>query len=201
MINTIRGMVIDVDRRRPMLGQKMGGMSGPALKPLALRMVYEVYREVSIPIIGMGGIASLRDALEFFMAGAAAVQVGTALVCQAEPSIHHSFSPVATSYELTWKEPSAPRRIEPLWMEPLWMEPLWMEPLWIPPLGNLPLPDFHTADVPVQRLVKVPDSHLVVVGEHHLTVRQVVHAGLDFRHIEQVLIEDRAEFLSQFRRL
>ena len=85
MINTIRGMVIDVNRRRPMLGQKMGGMSGPALKPLAVRMVYEVYREVSIPIIGMGGIGSLRDALEFFMAGASAVQVGTANY--AEPGI------------------------------------------------------------------------------------------------------------------
>ena len=85
MINTIRGMVIDVDRRRPMLGQKMGGMSGPALKPLAVRMVYEVFQQVSIPIIGMGGIGSLRDALEFFMAGAAAVQVGTANY--AEPGI------------------------------------------------------------------------------------------------------------------
>lgn len=85
MINTIRGMVIDVDRRRPMLGQKMGGMSGPALKPLAVRMVYEVFREVPVPIIGMGGIGSLRDALEFFMAGASAVQVGTANY--AEPGI------------------------------------------------------------------------------------------------------------------
>ncbi len=85
MINTIRGMVIDVDRRRPMLGQTMGGMSGPALKPLAVRMVYEVFREVSIPIIGMGGIGCLRDVLEFFMAGAAAVQVGTANY--AEPGI------------------------------------------------------------------------------------------------------------------
>ena len=80
MINTI-----DVDRRRPMLGQKMGGMSGPALKPLAVRMVYEVYQQVSIPIIGMGGISCLRDALEFFMAGSAAVQVGTANY--AEPGI------------------------------------------------------------------------------------------------------------------
>ncbi len=85
MINTIRGMVIDVDRRRPMLGQKMGGMSGPALKPLAVRMLYEVYQQVSIPIIGMGGIGSLRDSLEFFMAGASAVQVGTANY--AEPGI------------------------------------------------------------------------------------------------------------------
>ena len=85
MINTIRGMVIDVDRQQPMLGQKMGGMSGPALKPLAVRMVYEVYQQVSIPIIGMGGIGSLRDVLEFFMAGASAVQVGTANY--AEPGI------------------------------------------------------------------------------------------------------------------
>jgi dihydroorotate dehydrogenase (NAD+) catalytic subunit len=85
MINTIRGMVIDVDRQRPMLGQKMGGMSGPALKPLAVRMLYEVYQQVNIPIIGMGGIGSLRDVLEFFMAGASAVQVGTANY--AEPGI------------------------------------------------------------------------------------------------------------------
>jgi len=85
MINTIRGMVIDVDRRRPMLGQKMGGMSGPAIKPLAVRMVYEVAQQVKIPIIGMGGISCLRDALEFLMAGASAVQVGTANY--AEPGI------------------------------------------------------------------------------------------------------------------
>jgi dihydroorotate dehydrogenase (NAD+) catalytic subunit len=85
MINTLRGMVIDVDRRQPMLGQAMGGMSGPAIKPLAVRMVYEVYREVGIPIIGMGGISSLRDVLEFLMAGSAAVQVGTANY--AEPGI------------------------------------------------------------------------------------------------------------------
>ncbi len=85
MINTIRGMVIDVDRQRPMLGQKMGGMSGPAIKPLGIRMVYEVYQQVSIPIIGMGGISSLRDVLEYMMAGSAAVQVGTANY--AEPAI------------------------------------------------------------------------------------------------------------------
>ena len=85
MINTIRGMVIDVDRRKPMLGQKMGGMSGPAIKPLAVRMVYEVYQQVKIPIIGMGGLSCLRDALEFLMADSAAVQVGTANY--AEPGI------------------------------------------------------------------------------------------------------------------
>lgn len=85
MINTIRGMVIDVVKQRPMLGQKMGGMSGPAIKPLAVRMVYEVAQQVKIPIIGMGGISSLRDVLEFLMAGASAVQVGTANY--AEPGI------------------------------------------------------------------------------------------------------------------
>jgi dihydroorotate dehydrogenase (NAD+) catalytic subunit len=85
MINTIRGMVIDVDRQRPMLGQKMGGMSGPAIKPLGVRMVYEVFQQVNIPIIGMGGIGSLRDVLEYLMAGASAVQVGTANY--AEPGI------------------------------------------------------------------------------------------------------------------
>ena len=85
MINTIRGMVIDVDRQRPMLGQTMGGLSGPALRPLAVRMVYEVYQQVKIPIIGMGGIGSLRDVLEFMLAGSAAVQVGTANY--AEPGI------------------------------------------------------------------------------------------------------------------
>ena len=85
MINTLRGMVIDVDRRIPMLGQKMGGMSGPAIKPLAVRMVYEVYQQVNIPIIGMGGISCLRDVLEFLMAGSSAVQVGTANY--AEPGI------------------------------------------------------------------------------------------------------------------
>jgi dihydroorotate dehydrogenase (NAD+) catalytic subunit len=85
MINTLRGMVIDVDRRIPILGQKMGGMSGPAIKPLAVRMVYEVYQQVNIPIIGMGGISCLRDVLEFLMAGSSAVQVGTANY--AEPGI------------------------------------------------------------------------------------------------------------------
>ncbi len=85
MINTIRGMVIDVERHTPMLGQKMGGLSGPAIKPLGVRMVYEAFQQVGIPIIGMGGIACLRDVLEYMMAGSAAVQVGTANY--AEPGI------------------------------------------------------------------------------------------------------------------
>jgi dihydroorotate dehydrogenase (NAD+) catalytic subunit len=78
MINTLVGMAIDIDHRRPVLGNRTGGLSGPAVKPVALRMVYEVCGAVSIPVIGIGGIATWRDAVEFLMAGATAVQVGTA---------------------------------------------------------------------------------------------------------------------------
>jgi dihydroorotate dehydrogenase (NAD+) catalytic subunit len=78
MINTFVGMAIDIERRRPVLGNRTGGLSGPAVKPVALRMVYEASAAVSIPVIGIGGIATWRDAVEFLMAGAAAVQVGTA---------------------------------------------------------------------------------------------------------------------------
>jgi dihydroorotate dehydrogenase (NAD+) catalytic subunit len=79
LINTLKGMAIDIKTRRPVLGNITGGLSGPAIKPVALRMVYEVAGALSeIPIIGSGGITSARDALEFFMAGASAVQIGTA---------------------------------------------------------------------------------------------------------------------------
>ncbi len=78
LINTIRGMSIDVHTRRPRLGNIMGGLSGPAIRPIAVRMVFEVHRAVAIPLIGIGGITTLQDALEFFIAGASAVQVGTA---------------------------------------------------------------------------------------------------------------------------
>jgi dihydroorotate dehydrogenase (NAD+) catalytic subunit len=78
LINTIRGMSIDVNTRKPRLGSVMGGLSGPAIRPIAVRMVYEVHCTVNIPIIGIGGIVCLRDALEFFLAGASAVQIGTA---------------------------------------------------------------------------------------------------------------------------
>jgi dihydroorotate dehydrogenase (NAD+) catalytic subunit len=71
-------MAIDVDTRRPKLSNIVGGLSGPAIRPIAVRMVYECRRAVKIPIIGMGGIASARDVLEFMIAGATAVQVGTA---------------------------------------------------------------------------------------------------------------------------
>ncbi|MCL5960347.1 MAG: dihydroorotate dehydrogenase [Chloroflexi bacterium] len=78
LINTLKGMIIDLKTRRPFLSTKTGGLSGPAIRPVALRMVYEVAREIDVPVIGMGGIASAEDALQFIMAGAAAVQVGTA---------------------------------------------------------------------------------------------------------------------------
>ncbi len=78
LINTIKGMVIDIADRRPSLGNIYGGLSGPAIKPVALRMVYEVAGAVDIPVVGCGGIATASDAIEFLMAGASAVQVGTA---------------------------------------------------------------------------------------------------------------------------
>jgi dihydroorotate dehydrogenase (NAD+) catalytic subunit len=78
LINTLKGMVIDVARRRPLLGNITGGLSGPAIKPVALYMVYEVAGTVEVPVVGCGGITTASDALEFIMAGASAIQVGTA---------------------------------------------------------------------------------------------------------------------------
>ncbi len=78
LVNTFLGMAIDVETRRPKLSNIVGGLSGPAIRPIAVRMVYECRNRVKIPIIGMGGIASVNDALEFIIAGATAVQVGTA---------------------------------------------------------------------------------------------------------------------------
>lgn len=78
LINTVRGMAIDINKCQPILGNSYGGLSGPAIKPIALYMVYKCAGVVDIPIIGCGGISSAQDALEFFMAGASAVQVGTA---------------------------------------------------------------------------------------------------------------------------
>lgn len=78
LINTLLGMRIDVHKRSPVLGRRIGGLSGPAIKPVAIRMVYEASQVVDIPIIGMGGISTGEDAIEFIMAGATAVQVGTA---------------------------------------------------------------------------------------------------------------------------
>jgi len=78
LVNTFVGMSIDVHRRRPMLSNVIGGLSGPAIRPLAVRLVYQASRAVAIPVVGIGGIVSARDALEFIIAGATAVQVGTA---------------------------------------------------------------------------------------------------------------------------
>ena len=78
LVNTFLAMVIDVETRRPKISNIVGGLSGPAIRPIAVRMVYECRQAVKIPIIGMGGISDARDALEFMIAGAAAVQVGTA---------------------------------------------------------------------------------------------------------------------------
>ncbi len=78
LINTLLGMRIDLKTKKPVIANKMGGFSGPAIKPVALRMVYQVYETVKIPIIGMGGVSSAEDVLEFMLAGATAVEVGAA---------------------------------------------------------------------------------------------------------------------------
>ena len=78
LINTLLGMAVDVERRRPVLSTVTGGLSGPAVRPVAVRMVWQVAKAVKIPVIGLGGIMNARDALEFIMAGATAVEVGTA---------------------------------------------------------------------------------------------------------------------------
>ena len=78
LINTFQGLVVDWRRRKPVLGNGLGGLSGPAIKPLALRIIWQVAQKVDVPIIGIGGIQSIDDVLEFLVAGATAVQVGTA---------------------------------------------------------------------------------------------------------------------------
>lgn len=87
LINTVLGMRLDLARRKPLLANTTGGLSGPAIFPLAVRMVYQVYEAVSIPIVGMGGVTSARDVMELMLAGATAVEVGAAnltdpLICQ-----------------------------------------------------------------------------------------------------------------------
>jgi dihydroorotate dehydrogenase (NAD+) catalytic subunit len=79
VMNTVKAMAIDVETTMPVLANKVGGLSGAAVKPIALRNVYEVYEQVDVPIIGCGGIADWRDAVEFLLAGASAVQIGTAI--------------------------------------------------------------------------------------------------------------------------
>lgn len=78
LINTLLGMAVDVERRKPILSTVTGGLSGPAVRPVAVRMAWQVAKAVSIPVVGLGGITDARDALEFIMAGATAVQIGTA---------------------------------------------------------------------------------------------------------------------------
>lgn len=78
LINTLMGMAVDIEKRKPLLSIRTGGLSGPAVKPVALRMVYDVYHAVKIPVIGLGGISSAKDAIEFIMCGATAVEIGTA---------------------------------------------------------------------------------------------------------------------------
>ncbi len=78
LINTLMGMAIDIEKRKPLLSIRTGGLSGPAVKPVALRMVWQVARAVGIPVIGLGGISCAKDAIEFLMAGATAIEIGTA---------------------------------------------------------------------------------------------------------------------------
>jgi len=78
-INTVRAMAIEIETTRPFLANKIGGLSGPAIKPIAVRCIYEIYREVDVPVIGCGGITDWRDAVEFMLAGASTVQIGTAI--------------------------------------------------------------------------------------------------------------------------
>lgn len=79
LINTLLGMVIDIDKKKPILANNMGGLSGPCVKPVAVRMVYQVHQAVNIPIIGMGGVMSGRDVIEFMLAGASLVALGTGM--------------------------------------------------------------------------------------------------------------------------
>lgn len=78
LINTLMGMAIDIEKRKPRLSIRTGGLSGPAIKPVAVRMVYDVAKAVKIPVVGLGGISTAEDAIEFLMAGATALQIGTA---------------------------------------------------------------------------------------------------------------------------
>lgn len=87
LINTLLGMAIDAERRKPILSTITGGLSGPAIKPVALRMVWQVYKAVKIPIFGIGGIMNATDAIEFMLAGSAAIQVGTANFIDPEVSL------------------------------------------------------------------------------------------------------------------
>ena len=89
VMNTVKAMAIDVETTLPILANRVGGLSGPAVKPIALRHVFDVYEEVGIPIVGCGGISGWRDAVEFLLAGASAVQVGTAIAVEGPRVFRH----------------------------------------------------------------------------------------------------------------
>ncbi|MEM2104270.1 MAG: dihydroorotate dehydrogenase [Candidatus Bathyarchaeia archaeon] len=95
--NTVKAMAIDVETAKPILSNRKGGMSGPALKPVAVRCVYEIYEKVKTPIVGCGGITSWRDAVEFMLAGATAVQIGTAIALKG-PSVFRSIAKGISAY-------------------------------------------------------------------------------------------------------
>jgi dihydroorotate dehydrogenase (NAD+) catalytic subunit len=97
VINTVRAIAIDVETQMPILSNVRGGLSGPAIKPIALRCVYDVFEAVKIPIFGCGGITDWRDTVEFFLAGASAVQVGTAIAMEA-PDVFQSINRGVTNY-------------------------------------------------------------------------------------------------------
>jgi dihydroorotate dehydrogenase (NAD+) catalytic subunit len=97
VINTVRALAIDVETQTPILSNIRGGLSGPAIKPIALRCVYDIFETVKIPIIGCGGISDWRDTVEFFLAGASAVQIGTAIAFE-EPNVFQSINKGVTSY-------------------------------------------------------------------------------------------------------
>jgi len=90
-INTFRAMAIDTETAMPILSNRMGGLSGPAIKPIAVRCVYEIYEQVKVPILGCGGVTNWRDAVEFLLAGASAVQIGTAIAIKG-PNVFKSVS-------------------------------------------------------------------------------------------------------------
>ena len=97
LTNTVKAIAIDAETAVPILGNRIGGLSGPAIKPIALRSVYDVYEQVKIPLIGCGGITSWRDAVEFFLAGASAVQIGTAIALKG-PGVFNSIARGVKSY-------------------------------------------------------------------------------------------------------
>ncbi len=96
-INTVRAMAIDVETAQPILSNKRGGLSGPSLKPIALRCVYDIYEKVKTPIIGCGGIIDWRDAAEFLLAGASAIQVGTAIALE-DPAVFKTINDGVSVY-------------------------------------------------------------------------------------------------------